>query len=59
VKLARSREIHAGLVLIDRGSLIWMSSSRSSVPPPPSSRAATWLCVNIDGTMEFEDIPPP
>jgi predicted nuclease of predicted toxin-antitoxin system len=63
VKLAHAREIHAGIVLIDRGSLVWaeqLAIIRAAVAiiqnEPDLVNRVLW--VNADGTMKFEDIPP-
>ena len=62
VKLANSRELHAGLVLIEDGSMLreqQFAVIRAAVgfmQAEDMANRALW--VREDGSMEFEDIPP-
>jgi predicted nuclease of predicted toxin-antitoxin system len=63
VKLARKRELHAGIILIEDGSLYrdeQLAVIRAAVAAiqsePDIVNRVLW--VALDGTMAFEDIPP-
>jgi len=62
VRLARKRELHAGIVLVEDATLKrdeQLSVIRSAVGfTAGHDMANRVLWVHIDGTMEFEDIPP-
>ena len=62
VRLARKRELHAGIVLIEDGSLYrdeQLAVVRAAVAfIQDNDMANRVLWVDLDGTMEFEDIPP-
>lgn len=62
VRLARQRELHAGMILIEDGSLHrdeQLTTIRAAVAfTQGNDMANRVLWVNIDGTMELEDIPP-
>lgn len=61
VGLARKRELHAGLVLIEDGGLYrdeQIAVIRAAIAVIQNEDMANRvLWVNLDGTMEFEDIP--
>jgi predicted nuclease of predicted toxin-antitoxin system len=62
VDLARSRELHAGLILIERGGLKreqLLAVLRTAVVLIQNGDMANRVFwVNLDGSMDFEDIPP-
>jgi predicted nuclease of predicted toxin-antitoxin system len=64
VKLARARELHAGIILIEDGSLDrggQLAVIRNAVDfiqtEPDIVNRVLW--VGLDGGMDFEDVPPP
>jgi predicted nuclease of predicted toxin-antitoxin system len=62
VQLAKKRELHAGLVLIEDGTLLrdqQLAVVRAAVDliqTEDMANRALWIAR--DGTMKFEDIPP-
>lgn len=63
VELARGRELHAGLILIERGGMKraqQLATIRAAVAQIKNEADIVnrVLWVNLDGTMVFEDIPP-
>jgi predicted nuclease of predicted toxin-antitoxin system len=61
VKLARKRDLHAGMVLIEDGGLhraqqlAVVSAAVAFMQDQDMANRVLW--VRLDGTMEFEDIP--
>ena len=62
VKLARKRELHAGMILVEDATLIrdeQLAVIRAAVAfIEDNDMVNRVLWVNLDGSMEFEDIPP-
>lgn len=62
LELARGREAHAGLVLIEQSGrrreqqLAIIRAAVAFIGNHDMANRVLW--VNLDGTMEFEDIPP-
>jgi len=62
LELARGRDLHAGLILVEQAGLKraqLLALVRAAVIFIQNADMANRvLWVNVDGTMEFEDIPP-
>lgn len=62
VRLARKRELHAGMILIEDGSLhrddqlVVIRAAVRFIEGDDLVNRVVW--VNLDGSMELEDIPP-
>jgi predicted nuclease of predicted toxin-antitoxin system len=62
VKLARKRELHAGIVLVEDGGLyrdeqlVVVRAAVAFIQDKDMANRVLW--VGDDGAMEFEDIPP-
>jgi len=62
VKIARRRELHAGIVLIEDGGLVRaqqlavVKSAVDFIGEHDMANRVLW--VRTDGSMEFEDVPP-
>ena len=64
VKLARARELHAGIVLIERAGMkrqdqLAVIRAAVGLIAAKGDIVNRVLWVSPDGTMEFEGIPPP
>ena len=64
VTLARQCELHAGLILIEQSVglkrpqlLVVVRAAVSFIGDQDMANRVLWL--NLDGSMEFEEIPPP
>ncbi len=64
VELARARELHAGIVLIERAGLkrpdqLAIVRAAAALIAAKGDIVNRVLWVSLNGTMDFEDIPPP
>lgn len=62
-KLARSRELHAGIILLEDGGLLrdeQLRVIRAALVQikPRSDMVNSVMRVAVDGTMTFEEVPP-
>lgn len=63
LELARGCELHAGLILIERGGLkreqlLGVIRTAITLIQNEADMVNHVLWVNLDGTMDFENIPP-